>query len=105
MNSVEYLLLSETTAAPKTKFCEVFAVVIPTFFTAPGSRPWAVFTRFWMSTVARSGLRVRSKVTTMLLDPSFPLVEVMYFIPSAPLICCSRGIVTALSTVCALAPM
>ena len=33
------------------------------------------------------------------------LVEVMYFIPSAPLICCSRGMVTALSTTCALAPV
>ena len=41
----------------------------------------------------------------MLLVPSLPLVEVMYFMPSAPLICCSSGIVTALSTVCALAPI
>src|SRR5215469_3839863 len=58
-----------------------------------------------MSTAARSGLRVRSNVTRIWLVPSFPLVDVMYFIPSAPLICCSSGIVTALSTVCALAPM
>ena len=46
MNSVEYFWLSEYTAEPNTKFCEVFAVVMPTAFTAPGSRPWAVFTRF-----------------------------------------------------------
>src|SRR5271166_331360 len=81
MNSVEYLPLSAVTAAPKTKFCEVFAVVIPTAFTAAGSLPCAVLTRFWMSTVARSGSRFRSKVAVMLLDPSLPLVELMYFIP------------------------
>jgi hypothetical protein len=104
-NSVEYLLLSARTAAPKTKFCDVFAVVMPTFFTAAGRRPCAVLTRFWMSTVARSGSRFRSNVAVMVLDPLFPLVELMYFIPSAPLICCSRGMVTALSTVCALAPV
>ncbi len=46
MNSVEYLLLSEMTAEPKTKFCDVFTVVMPTAFTAAGSRPCAVFTRF-----------------------------------------------------------
>ena len=74
-------------------------------YSARADRPCAVFTRFWMSTVARSGSRVRSNVTEIWLVPSLPLVEVMYFIPSAPLICCSSGIVTALSTVCALAPM
>ena len=58
-----------------------------------------------MSTEARSGSRFRSNVATMLLDPSLLLSEVMYFMPSAPLICCSRGLVTALSTVCALAPI
>src|SRR5580700_5098123 len=40
----------------------------------------------------------------MLLEPSLPLSDVMYFIPCAPLICCSKGMVTADSTVCALAP-
>ena len=105
MNNVEYLLLSEITAAPKTKFCELFAVVMPIAFTAAGSRPCAVLTRFSMSTVARSGSRLMSKVTVTLLEPSLPLVEVIYFMPSAPLICCSSGMVTALSTVCALAPM
>ena len=46
MNSVEYWLLSEVTAAPNTKFCAVFWVVMPTAFTALGNRPCAVFTRF-----------------------------------------------------------
>ena len=79
--------------------------MMPVVLTAFGSRPWAVFTRFWMSTAARSGSRSRSKVAVIVLMPSLPLVEVMYFMPSAPLICCSSGMVTAVSTVCALAPM
>src|SRR5208282_4900063 len=57
-----------------------------------------------MSTAARSGSRSSSKVAVIELEPSLPLSEVMYLIPWAPLICCSRGIVTADSTVCALAP-
>ena len=79
--------------------------VTPVCLTSLGSRPWAMLTRFWMSTAARSGSRPRSKVATMALVPSLPLVEVRYFRSWAPLICCSRGMVTALSTACALAPM
>ena len=41
----------------------------------------------------------------MRLIPSLPLVEVRYFIPWAPLICCSSGVVTEVSTAWALAPM
>ncbi len=37
--------------------------------------------------------------------PSLPLDEVMYCMPSMPLIACSSGVVTAVSTVCALAPL
>ena len=80
-------------------------MMMPVAFTALGRRPWAVFTRFWMSTAARSGSRFRSKVAMMELEPSLPLVEVTYFIPSAPLICSSSGMVTPVSTVCALAPV
>ena len=58
-----------------------------------------------MSTVARSGSRVMSKVAVIELTPSLPLEEVMYFMPSAPLICCSSGVVTADSTVWELAPL
>ena len=39
-------------------------------------------------------LRVMSNVTVMPLEPSLPLGEVIYFMPSTPLICCSRGVVT-----------
>ena len=52
-------------------------------------------TRFSMSTVARSGSRLRSNVAVTVLTPSLVLEEVMYFMPSAPLICCSSGVVTA----------
>ena len=46
-----------------------------------------------------------SNVIVIAHVPSLPLVDVMYCIPSTPLIACSRGIVTAVSTVCALAPL
>src|SRR6476469_3007837 len=48
--------------------------------------------------------REASKVTVMMLVPSLPLVEVMYRMPSTPLSSCSRGTVTALSTMSELAP-
>jgi hypothetical protein len=51
------------------------------------------------------GIAVESKVAVMVLTPSLVLDEVMYFMPSAPLICCSSGVVTADSTVCELAPV
>src|ERR1700676_4245404 len=57
-----------------------------------------------MSTEARSGSRVMSKVAVTELTPLLVLEDVMYFMPSAPLICCSRGVVTADSTVWELAP-
>ena len=74
-------------------------MMTPVFFTAFGSRPSAWFTRFCTSTAARSGSRLTSNTTVMLLFPLLSLVEVMYFIPSTPLMACSSGIVTALSTV------
>ena len=46
-----------------------------------------------------------SNVTVTLQVPSLPLVEVMYCMPSTPLIACSIGLVTAVSTVSALAPL
>ncbi len=79
--------------------------MIPVCLTSLGRPPWAMLTRFWTSTAARSGSRFRSKVAVIMLMPSFPLVEDRYFIPSAPLICCSRGMVTAVSTAWALAPV
>src|SRR5277367_1919335 len=80
-------------------------MITPVFFTSAGRRPRAWLTRFCTSTEARSTLRETSKVTVMMLVPSLPLVEEMYFIPCTPLMDCSRGMVTADSTVCALAPI
>src|SRR5918994_2790430 len=58
-----------------------------------------------MSTAARSWLRVTSNVAVTLLNPLLVLEDVRYERPSTPLIACSMGIVTADSTVCALAPV
>src|SRR5262249_53597712 len=49
--------------------------------------------------------RETSNVTVIWLVPSLPLDEEMYFIPCTPLMACSRGVVTADSTVWAFAPM
>src|SRR5881628_3653822 len=70
-------------------------MMMPVFLTSLGSRPSAWFTRFCTSTDARSTFRVTSNTTVIWLVPSFPLVEVMYFMPSTPLMACSSGIVTA----------
>src|SRR2546430_674244 len=78
---------------------------MPVFLTSLGRRPNAWLTRFCTSTEARSTSREMSNVTVMTLDPSLPLAEVIYFMPGTPLMACSKGIVTADSTVCALAPM
>ena len=77
----------------------------PLVRTSTGRRPSAEFTRFWTSTAARSGLRPTSNVTVMELRPLFVLAEVMYVMPSTPLMTDSSGVVTALSTACALAPV
>ncbi len=86
------------------KLLETFDTETPTALTSFGSRPSTWETRFWMSTAATSMLRVRSKVTVMTDDPSLPLDEVMYIMPSTPLIASSSGVVTADSTTSALAP-
>ena len=51
-----------------------------------------------------SMFRLMSNVTTTDDAPLLLLVEVMYCMPSTPLIACSIGIVTADSTTAALAP-
>ena len=79
--------------------------LMPVVRTSMGRRPSAALTRFCTSTAARSMSRETSKVTVMALEPSLPEVEVMYFMPSTPLICCSMGVVTEVSTACAFAPV
>ncbi len=78
---------------------------MPACFTSFGRRAVAVATRFCTSTAATSRLREGSNVMLIQLDPSFELFDSMYFIPSTPLSACSRGVVTALSTTSALAPV
>ncbi len=78
---------------------------MPLVRTWEGNRPMAWFTRFCTSTAARSGSRSMSNVTWIVHTPLFVLDEVMYSMPSTPLMACSSGVVTALSTACALAPV
>ena len=73
--------------------------------TSVGSLARAVDTRFCTSTAAMSTSRVTSKTTLMLAAPLLVLDEVMYSMPSTPLIACSSGVVTAVSTACASAPV
>ena len=105
MNSVSYSPCSAKAAAASTKLVETFVTEMPTCFTSFGSRPSACEMRFCTSTAAMSRLRVMSNVTMIALVPSLPLVEVMYCMPSTPLIACSSGVVTAVSTVSAFAPL
>jgi hypothetical protein len=103
--SGSYSPCSEYAAAASTKFVDTFVTDRPTCFTSFGSRPSACEMRFCTSTAATSRFLDTSKVTVIPHDPSLPLEEVMYCIPSTPLIACSSGIVTAVSTVCAFAPL
>ena len=82
-----------------------FVTVTPTFFTSFGRRPSVAATRFCTSTAARSALRPSSNVAVIVDVPLLVLFEVMYWRPSTPLIACSSGLVTADSTVNALAPV
>ena len=82
-----------------------FVTAMPFVRTSAGMRPSAWLTRFCTSTAARSGLRPISNVTVMVQKPVLVLDERMYCMPSTPLMTCSSGVVTALSTACALAPV
>ncbi len=105
MKSGSYWPCSEKAAAASTKLLDTLVTDRPTCFTSFGSRPSAWEILFCTSTAARSRLRSTSKVTVIAHDPSLPLVDWMYCIPWTPLIACSSGVVTAVSTVCALAPL
>ena len=105
MKSGSYSPCSAYAAAASTKFVDTFATEMPTCFTSFGNRPSACEMRFWTSTAATSRFRETSNVMVIAHVPSLPLVEVMYCMPSTPLIACSSGIVTPVSTVCAFAPL
>jgi hypothetical protein len=87
------------------KFVDCFCTVTPSWRTSAGRRPSAWLTRFCTSTAARSASRVTSNVTLIELTPALLLEDVIYSIPSTPLIACSSGVVTAVSTASALAPV
>jgi hypothetical protein len=50
-------------------------------------------------------LRPTSKNTLIVATPLLVLEDCMYVMPSTPFTTCSIGVVTALSTACALAPV
>ena len=83
----------------------LLVTVTPVVRTSAGSRPRVWFTRFWTSTAARSASRPMSKKTLIELTPLFVLEDCMYVMPSTPFTACSIGVVTALSTAWALAPV
>jgi len=77
---------------------------MPDSLTCVGSRRAARLTRFCTSTAAFSRSRLGSKAMLMVLVPSLLLDELMYRMPSTPLISCSSGMVTLFSTTSELAP-
>src|SRR5688572_27543431 len=105
MKRPSYWPLSGYMATAETKFVLTFWTVTPSWRTSAGSRPIAWLTRFCTSTAAMSGSRVTSNVTVIWLKPLLVLLEDMYRMPSMPLMACSSGVVTAVSTVSALAPV
>ena len=84
----------------------VFLITVtPVVRTSAGRRPITWLTRFCTSTAARSGSRPISKKTLIVATPLLVLEDWMYVMPSTPFTTCSIGVVTALSTACALAPV
>ena len=77
MNSASYWPFSAYTLAPSTKLVDTFVTEMPTAFTSFGSRPSTCEIRFCTSTAAMSRLRVMSKVTVTVHNPSLPLDELM----------------------------
>src|ERR1035437_5322804 len=81
-----------------------FCTITPPCLTTAGNWADARLTRLWMSDATLSMSAPISKLAVSDIEPLEALDEVMYVIPSAPLICCSSGAATALATVSALAP-
>ena len=61
-------------------------------------------TRFCTMTRAMFRLVPISKVTVSVYEPSLPIWDDMYSMPSTPLTCCSIGAATVAATTWALAP-
>ena len=79
-------------------------IVMPWFWTGVGSSGMASVTRFCTMTRAVFRSVPMSKVTVSVYEPSLPICEDMYSMPSTPLTCCSIGAATVSATTWALAP-
>ena len=79
-------------------------MVMPWFWTEVGSSGMANCTRFCTMTRAVFRSVPMSKVTVSVYEPSLPICEDMYSMPSTPLTCCSIGAATVSATTWALAP-
>src|SRR5260370_38144283 len=79
-------------------------MVRPGFWPEAGSRGRASWTRFWTMTRAVFRSVPMSKVTVSVYEPSLPICEDIYSMPSTPLTCCSIGAATVSATTWALAP-
>ncbi len=79
-------------------------IVIPWFCTDVGNCGMASVTRFCTMTRAVFKLVPTSNVTVSEYEPSLPICEDMYSMPSTPLTCCSIGAATVSATTWALAP-
>jgi len=79
-------------------------IVMPWFWTEVGSSGMASCTRFWTMTRAVFRSVPMSKVTVSVYEPSLPICEDMYSMPSTPFTCCSIGAATVSDTTWALAP-
>ena len=82
-----------------------FLTVRPLFTTSLGSRPCTVAARFCTFTIAMSGSVPWRKKMPIEPEPLFEALEVMYIMPSTPLIASSNGTTTLFCTVSALAPV
>ena len=81
-----------------------FSMDMPFCTTSEGSLDSASLTLFCISTAARSGSVLLSKVTVAVKEPVLVLVDSIYIIPGVPFSSCSMGVATACDTASALAP-
>src|ERR1700761_9674143 len=79
--------------------------VKPKRLTTAGNNGVAILTRFCTSSAATSILVPMLKVTLIDIRPLLVLLLCMYSMPGVPFTCCSIGVATVCSTVCASAPV
>src|ERR1700761_510732 len=79
--------------------------VKPRRLTTAGNKGVAILTRFCTSNAATSMSVPILKVTFICISPLLVLLLCMYSMPGVPFTCCSMGVATVCSTVCASAPV